>query len=317
MVDETGLNDRNNRVSERPFSGFYLFIWTLVECLITRWASALSASQWQLESCSLLLRSSPMYTTLNERLALHSAFFNIHWSGYSAVWLLHGWCHMSPRHVHFTTSKITNIQSTQYWYIHACVTSTPPPNTHTHAHTHARTHARSLTHTHTHTHTHKYTQSLYRSRRKYLNHTPVWVLPSSIPSARIGGALSEAIRTLPCLLMACLPGTAILLQHGKCTVSASSDSTHAPNHSLTLSTSSLLVHRSNDGKYYTALKPCRSSEWCYSSESLSFFSFEWYYSSKTLSFISFERYYSSETLSFISFEWELFYVPHGPLKTID
>ena len=31
--------------------------------------------------------------TLNKWLAIRDTFFkNIHWSGYSAVWLLHGWC---------------------------------------------------------------------------------------------------------------------------------------------------------------------------------------------------------------------------------
>ena len=30
--------------------------------------------------------------TLNKWLAIRDTIFNIHWSGYSAVWLLHGWC---------------------------------------------------------------------------------------------------------------------------------------------------------------------------------------------------------------------------------
>ena len=45
----------------------------------------------ELTHCSLIVCDSEWMT-----IALYRAFLNIHWSGYSALWLLHGWCHVKP-----------------------------------------------------------------------------------------------------------------------------------------------------------------------------------------------------------------------------
>ena len=80
------------------------YIWTLAERLISRWA--LSASQWQLYSgipwvCTLVICNSEWVTV-----ALHSMFWNIHQSGYSAVviWLVS----------HETADVLTQVLCTPY-----------------------------------------------------------------------------------------------------------------------------------------------------------------------------------------------------------
>ena len=68
-----------------------LFMGTLVECLIARLARIVS--QWQLQRYSLHLRFSCMQLCMSDHNFVCTACFEYPLCGYSAVWLLHGWCH--------------------------------------------------------------------------------------------------------------------------------------------------------------------------------------------------------------------------------
>ena len=106
---------------------FVIIMWILVEHLISKWA--LSISQWQLLGIIFCfwadpLPSSCMWFWMSE--ALHSATFNIHLSGCSAVWLLHGWCHtklLPSRHmlwVHHATLNQLTMSSNSNCYLSTC-----------------------------------------------------------------------------------------------------------------------------------------------------------------------------------------------------
>ena len=77
----------------------YIYIWTIVERLISRWAQ--STTQWQLYIAILYFRA-PSRPTVFHPVSIRlwmsgdcsftQRVSNIHLSGYSAVWLLQGWC---------------------------------------------------------------------------------------------------------------------------------------------------------------------------------------------------------------------------------
>ena len=72
-------------------SRIFLFIYNnFVKRIISRWD--LSASQWPLQCYLYCVCALVAYDWLKRAVALHSACLTAYRSGYSGVWLLHGWC---------------------------------------------------------------------------------------------------------------------------------------------------------------------------------------------------------------------------------
>jgi len=75
----------------------FIIIWTPVESFISRWA--LNTSQWQLYRDIVcfwadLWHSCRMWRRTSDWSSKQHIYEYIHFSGYSAAWLLQGWCHV-------------------------------------------------------------------------------------------------------------------------------------------------------------------------------------------------------------------------------
>ena len=80
------------------FISYFLFCILFIWILASSWDSPKSYTMAAIVLLSLHLRSSRMQLWMSD-CSFTQHILNIHWSVYSAVWLLHGWCHWKHQRI--------------------------------------------------------------------------------------------------------------------------------------------------------------------------------------------------------------------------